>query len=230
MPNRKSKKLRITGPENTGRVKASLSFSFGACSHPGLELYHKFPTCQAMGVRRPRKVLLPTSATNQGLRAAELGLPAKSKRSDSCGEKAVTAVQLHSTHGHSVWLLLHHHHGHHHQNPQEPGTHCLRDITCKRSPPCSLSSSLPGHPEPLPFLSALRLFPEVAPWRFLLRASRKRLGPPSLTIPFKVTNPLLHHCCPSSCICFSSKHLSQGHATCFTYTFVYVPTHQKHMC
>lgn len=47
VPGRKSKKnLRIAGPENTVRIEARVSFSSRGCSHPGLELYHWFPTCQ----------------------------------------------------------------------------------------------------------------------------------------------------------------------------------------
>lgn len=52
VPGRKSKKnLRIAGPENTVRIEARVSFSSRGCSHPGLELYHWFPTCQVTDVK-----------------------------------------------------------------------------------------------------------------------------------------------------------------------------------
>lgn len=52
MPGRKSKKnLRIAGPESTVRIEVRVLFSSRGCSHPGLELYHWFPTCQVMDVK-----------------------------------------------------------------------------------------------------------------------------------------------------------------------------------
>lgn len=63
MPSRKPKeKRRIAGQENIVRIEVRGSLGSRGCSRPGLELYRRFPTCQAMDVTLP-KCLCPREVT-----------------------------------------------------------------------------------------------------------------------------------------------------------------------
>ena len=62
---RKTSEL-IPGPENTVGIEARVLFSSRGCSHPGLEVYHCFPTCQVMDAKLPKCLCPCQQQTSNG--------------------------------------------------------------------------------------------------------------------------------------------------------------------